>query len=157
MSSFSDLVRLADINDGRIPTADTAPPLHRTLAEMPRESMERLARWALAASKRDPRETPAYLDKLMAPSGPGRASFRSVECVADGIVYFRESSQPFDDHGKRACLPLARWRKWSAKASVQHKASLQTLIYPLPGYWVEWEILDACQALGIALDHLAPV
>ena len=133
----------------------SAPPLHRALAEMPKESVERLVRWALAASKRDPRETPAYLDKLMAPSGPGRARFRSVVSVVEGVVYFRESSRPFDDHGKSACLSLAKWRKWAAKASVQHKASLQALIYPLPGYWVEWEILGACEALGIDLEHLA--
>lgn len=122
---------------------------------MQKESRDRLVRWALTASKRDPRESPAYLDKLMAPSGPGRARYRGVVCVVDGVVYYRESSRPFDDHGKPGSLLMPKWRKWAAKASVQHKASLQTLIYPLPGYWVEWEILDACEALGIDLESLA--
>jgi hypothetical protein len=133
----------------------SAPPLLRALAEMPEESVDRLVRWALAASRRDPRVCPAYLDKLNAPSGPGRARYRGVVCVVDGVVYFRESSRPFDDHGKPGSLLLAKWRKWAAKASVQHKASLQMLVYPLPGYWVEWEILDACEALGIDLENLA--
>lgn len=122
---------------------------------MPKESRDGLVRWALTASKRDPRVSPAYLDKLMAPSGPGRARYRGVVCVVDGVVYYRESSRPFDDHGKPGSLLLPKWRKWAAKASVQHKASLQTLIYPLPGYWVEWEVLGACEVLGIDFEHLA--
>lgn len=132
----------------------SAPPLHQVLAGMPKDCRDRLVRWALAAAKRDPREAPAYLDKLMASAGPGRARFRGVTCVFDGVVYYRESSRPFDDVGKRGSLSLSKWRRWAAKASVEHKASLQTLVYPLPGYWVEWEILDACEALGIDLENL---
>lgn len=119
------------------------------LTQMPKVSQEQLLTWAMEAEKRNPVETPAYLDKLMASGGPGRARYRSIEYANGSEVVFRESPRPFDNQGKQGRITLAKWQKWAAKATIQHKASLQTRIYGLPGYWVEWEILDACQALGL--------
>lgn len=129
----------------------TKQQLFDALAQMPKVAQHRLLAWAMEAEKRNPVETPAYLDKLMASGGPGRARYRSIEYIDGSEVVFRESTMPFNSHGKLGRVTLAKWQTWAAKATIEHKASLQTRIVGLPGYWVEWEILDACQSLGITI------
>lgn len=102
-----------------------------------------LRTWAASADQRDPRITPAHLDKLGAPAGGAAMRYRDVVTCRDGIVYFKESCHPFDKNGRPARLPLARWQAWAAKAQIEFRAPLETRVPGLSGYWLHDEILEA--------------
>lgn len=117
--------------------------LRAGLDKLPAGEQARLQAWASQADNRDPKENPSYLDKLMASAGGAAARYREVISCIGQTVCFKESNRPFDRHGQIREMPLAKWQKWASKAQVEFRASLQTSVPGVHGYWLHSEILDA--------------
>lgn len=110
---------------------------------------QRLQSWAAAAEKRNPVLDPVFQDKFMASGGGASARYRRVLATNGDTVVYSESFCPFDERGKVRRIPLPKWSTWAAKATIEHRASLQTAVPRLPGYWLHWEVLSACVEIGI--------
>jgi len=121
--------------------------LAEALAGLRTTDFDRIAKWAMEAEHRDPRITPSYLDKLMASAGGNSARYLDVRHFDGQTVFCRESCAPFANDGRAKSMPIKKWQAWASKASIMHRASKETSIPGLPGYWTNWEVFEAMEHL----------
>lgn len=130
------------------PRRSNVSPLCKAITALRPDDFERIVLWATAAEKRDPKISPAYLDKLMASAGGAAARYLQVRCFDGETVFCFESNLPFSNNGKPRQIPIKKWQAWASKASIEHRASRETSVPGLSGYWTHWEILNAIETIA---------
>lgn len=120
----------------------------RAFHRCPSSMQEELLAKARTADVRDPKMDPAFMDRLMASAGGAAATFRQVESVIEGVVYFYSSNSPFGKDKLGQCT-IEKWRKWASRASTEHRSSIEIYV---PG--AGWTLYDDVLAAANLPRHL---